>query len=86
MRHPAVKAATRRADALLESLSPEGRAAVSAYRGASDAVLAAAVGPLEEVLAARAGGATGSRVAAWEAEGVALLGPLHAAAGRGGGG
>lgn len=78
-KHPAVVAATRRADALVDGLSPEQRSAAAAYRTRSDAVLTALAGALTEELGAYQGASTAaqaSKVQQWDERGVALVGPL----------
>ena len=75
-RSPAVRAATRRADQLLEVLTPDQRSLLATKRGEAAAVLATLSEALTEQLGAYQDGSTRSKVQEWDERGAAMLGPL----------
>lgn len=72
----AVRAATRRADQLLEGLSSEQRAGVAAQRGQSKALVAKVAKDLTEQLGAYQEGTAKSRAQDWDERGAAMLSSL----------
>lgn len=77
MRHPAVKAAMRGADAALDTLSPDQRSVVAAARPRAEETIARVAAALTDELAAYQPGSPVSKAQQWDAEGAALVGPLH---------
>lgn len=77
VRSSAVKAAMRCADAALESLSPGERSAVAESRQKGEAVIQRVVTALTDELGAYQQGSLLTKVQRWDADGVALIGPLH---------
>ncbi|KAL4855431.1 Reticulocyte-binding protein 2 a [Chlorella vulgaris] len=77
VRSTAVKAAMRAADAALDGLSPEQRAVVADSRRGGEAVVRRVVAALTDELAAYQQGSLLTKVQRWDADGVALIGPLH---------
>ncbi|KAL4448648.1 hypothetical protein ABPG75_005867 [Micractinium tetrahymenae] len=77
VRHPAVKATMRAADAALEALTPEQRSQVAAARPNCEANIARVVAALTDELGAYQQGNPTTKVQRWDAEGAALVGPLR---------
>lgn len=76
VRHPAVKATMRAADAALEVLTPEQRAQVASVRPNYESTIACVVAALTDELGAYQQGSPTTKVQRWDSEGVALIGPL----------
>lgn len=77
MRHPAVKATMRVADAALETLTPEQRTQVAEARSNYEASIARVVAALTDELGAYQQGSPTTKVQRWDSEGAALVGPLR---------
>ena len=78
MRHPAVKAAMRSADAALDVLTAEQRAAVAEARPRAEATIDCVVAALTDELGAYQQGSPVSKVERWGGEGAAgVIGSLH---------
>lgn len=77
VRHPAVKATMRAADAALDTLTPDQRSAVAAARPRAEETIARVAAALTDELAAYQPGNPVSKLQLWDAEGTALIGPLH---------
>lgn len=76
VRSPAVRAATRRADQLLEALTSEQRSQVAAKRGEASAIILKAAEGLTEQLGAYQESSSRSKAQEWDELGAAMLGPL----------
>lgn len=78
MRHPAVKATMRAADAALDTLSAEQRAAVAEARPQAEATVNRVVAALTDELGAYQQGSPVSKVERWASEGAGgVIGPMH---------
>ncbi|PRW44890.1 apoptotic chromatin condensation inducer in the nucleus-like isoform X1 [Chlorella sorokiniana] len=78
VRHPSVKATMRAADAALDTLSAEQRAAVAEARPQAEATISRLVAGLTDELGAYQQGSPVSKVERWASEGAAgVIGPLH---------